>query len=126
MAQRVCETCGKRYAPRSPRQRFHSEACRKRAARAAAKDVRNDRHVPDTGPVTEATIRELTEVGLVERASAQGVIAIARRLDEAGVGPSAATLNREHRAAMAALLASVPPAPDRVDAIGERRLRVVG
>ena len=108
---KVCEGpgCGMEFTARSPRARFHNDACRKRAARHPEPVAAGRRPRPRWRPgIAEAARRELAVAGVAGTAQGAAAVILAECLDAgwwdeplAGV----ARLSRELGAAMDRALA---------------------
>lgn len=129
MVTKSCASCGKSFEAKRATAKFCSERCRKRAQRggnggtvvalglvppAAREDERSG-----PGPLETAARTELDSVGRAETLAGGVVLALARRIDNAGpddTGSGFAALTKELRASLAAAVAGAERS-DEVDRV---------
>lgn len=135
---RVTCPCGVEFEAKHPRAKWHSDACRKRAARAEVAHPTQDAAPPapdpvapapgDQGPVEVATRHELEQAGKLQTTLGQACVVLARRLDRphmesgSGLATLANGLSKVMAAATKGSAKSSSPAQLR-DEVGERRKR---
>jgi hypothetical protein len=112
--------------------KYCSKRCSVRATRQRSVAPPNSGPDPVLSGVEAATLAELAAAGRASSAGGLAVLALARRIDlpSAESGSSLASLVREHRASLAAVLESAAPVADPVEdelrAARERRRAVSG
>ncbi len=100
-------TCGTRFHANRANARYCSDKCRKRTKRSGADVSEIPPHEPqDTprlGPITQAALRELAEVGRHETSLGRTALALANRLDHGlmETGSAYASLSKEFAVKMA-------------------------
>lgn len=129
---RECESCGVSFGAKSPRARFCSDRCRKRAQRTpAARAVKRGVEAPvvasvaagaDRSGLFGVTSRQLEAVDRLDTVLGQQALALAARIvSPVESGASVASLSKEFRAVMAEALEGVAVAADPMDELRRRR-----
>lgn len=119
--RRVCKTCHVKFSRPLGSRRIHCEKCRPPRASRGVLPVAPAPDVPQHGGELEVAVR--AELARAERlGSWRGAAAVrlARECDTA-TGSQVSSLIKQLEAAMAAALDGVPPEPDFVDEMAERR-----
>ena len=132
----TCGSCGQGFDAKRPTAKYCSDRCRKRAQRRsdAAPPAAAVRPAPAATPTVSAEVgslaaaagAELEDVGRLQSAAGQAVLALARRIDTASAadtGSALAALVKEFRSALAAAVAGAEQAADPVDELRLRRER---
>lgn len=138
MPRRACESCGKQYDAKRPSSKFCGDTCRKRAQRAPktspspappsrepAPGILELPPDPFAGVVETTTRAELDAAGRTDSALGAAALAIARKVDAISheTGASAASVVKEHRAALAEALKGVATRANPLDELTVRRER---
>lgn len=122
---RECDFCGTGYVARSPRSKFCTPKCRRRAhdrraAGEAPEPVVVDDETP--GPVLAAALAELEGAGVASTTLGRAALALARRLDAGeDVGSSMAAASRELRTLLELLTGDAQGERDPIDELKARR-----
>lgn len=122
-----CESCPKRFESRSPKARFCSDKCRKRASRSRTPDGSDSDGeasvIVAPAGVLVATLRELERAGRADTPLGQIALALAARLQfaTADTGSALASVSKELRATLAAATEGAERAADPVDELRRKR-----
>lgn len=121
--RRVCKGCGRKFSVPSSSRRLRCTTCRpeRRPATGAPEGAPVAERVHVVGEVERALRSELERAGRVDRYQAVLALRLARQLDSATSVAGAQGLASQITALMAAALDGVPPAPDFVDDMADRR-----
>lgn len=133
-----CTTCGNLFEAKRSTAKYCSDRCRVQAQRRAGSDKSDGKviafglaAVPPTsreegrgpGPLESAALAELEAVGRAGTLAGGVVLALARRIDQAGpddTGSGFAALTKELRASLAAAVAGAETA-DGIDRVRQQR-----
>lgn len=127
--RKACDTCGDNFEAKRRTAKYCSDRCRVQAQRnsvpvAPVKPLVRPTS-PDEGELTAVARAELRAADREQSAAGQLVLALARRIDDAGSesGASLAALVKEFRASLAAATAGAEQAADPVDELRLQRER---
>lgn len=133
-----CATCGKPFEAKRSTAKYCSDRCRVQAQRRSGSDkgkviafgvaVAPPQTEPSREPglLESAARTELEAVGRAETLAGGVVLALARRIDQAGpddTGSAFAALTKELRASLAAAVAGAEQEDDPVDQVRKQRER---
>lgn len=116
---RVCVTCGREYVAGNSRSRTCGDACRKRRSRGAVAMP----EVETGNSLVQATRRELEDVGKVDTMLGQQALALAARMSGTETPGGIASISRELRTVMAAVVGPAAKGPAKQDSVDELRAR---
>lgn len=117
----VCKTCHVKFSRPLGSRRIHCENCRPPRDRQDTLPVVPVSNAPRRPGELEAAVRaELTRAERLESWRGAAAVRLARECDTA-TGSQVSSLIKQLELAMAAALDGVPPEPDFVDEIAERR-----
>ncbi|MGW4876549.1 hypothetical protein ACWEPI_08335 [Streptomyces sp. NPDC004262] len=136
--RKKCEACGEQFEAKRSTAKYCSNGCRVQAQRGAANGKSKSTVVafglaavpPDEdrprglGPLEQQAQAELESFGRAETLAGGVVLALARRIDQAGpadTGSGFAALAKELRAAMAVALAGAEQEADPIDQVRKQR-----
>jgi hypothetical protein len=117
---RSCDVCGKSYVAKRPGSRFCGATCRKRNQRRPVTSIEVTSST--VGQLVLVTERELVAAGRLRTVMGQQALELARSIvSPLTTGSAKASLSKEFRAVMAAVLAAAPGRADELDELRMRR-----
>jgi hypothetical protein len=134
--KKKCEACGDQFEAKRSTAKYCSNGCRVQAQRSAGSGKTKSTVVAfglasvpprgerEPGPLEASALAELESFGRAETLAGGVVLALARRLDQAGpmdTGSGFAALAKELRAAMAVALAGAEQEADPIDQVRKQR-----
>lgn len=136
--RKKCEACGEQFEARRSTAKYCSNSCRVQAQRGAATGKSKTTVVTfglaavppqgdrprELGPLEQQAHTELESFGRAETLAGGVVLALARRIDQAGpmdTGSGFAALAKELRAAMTVALAGAEQEADPIDQVRKQR-----